>query len=75
MEKEHSMDIQLNVTGMTCGHCKAAVENALKGVEGVSIVTVNLEAGKAQVHGEHVNIDALVAAVIEEGYSASVSTI
>jgi copper chaperone len=67
------MDIQLNITGMTCGHCKAAVEGALKGVQGVSVVTVNLEAGKAEVHGERVNPDALVAAVTEEGYSASVT--
>jgi copper chaperone len=67
------MNIQLNVTGMTCGHCKAAVENALRAVGGVSAVTVNLEAGKAEVQGEGVNPDALVAAVVEEGYSASVT--
>jgi copper chaperone len=68
------MDIQLNVTGMTCGHCKAAVENALKSVQGVSAVMVNLDAGKAEVHGERVNPDALVAAIAEEGYSASITT-
>jgi copper chaperone len=67
------MEIQLSVTGMTCGHCKTAVENALKSVQGVNAVTVNLGAGKAEVHGEHVNPDALVAAVIEEGYSASIT--
>ena len=67
------MEIQLNVTGMTCGHCKIVVENALKSVQGVSAVTVNLEAGKAEVYGEHVNPDALVAAVVDEGYGASVT--
>ena len=64
------MSIELNVTGMTCGHCKAAVEGALKQVSGVSAVAVNLEQGKAIVEGEHLDSGQLIAAVIEEGYAA-----
>jgi copper chaperone len=67
------MSIELNVTGMTCGHCKAAVETALKNVEGVNLVQVDLASGKASVEGAHVNSDALIAAVIEEGYSAQLA--
>jgi copper chaperone len=67
------MSIELNVTGMTCGHCKAAVETALKNVEGVNLVQVDLASGKANVEGAHVNTDALIAAVIEEGYSAQLA--
>jgi copper chaperone len=67
------MNIELNVSGMTCGHCKAAVENALKKVDGVQGVQVNLEAGKAQVQGQGLNLEALVAAVTEEGYTARVA--
>jgi copper chaperone CopZ len=67
------MNIELNVTGMTCGHCKAAVEKALKAVAGVSAVTVDLEHGKAEVSGENVNPQALVAAVADEGYVATPS--
>lgn len=38
----------LNVQGMSCGHCKAAIESAVKEV-GASDVTVNLEAGTVDV--------------------------
>jgi copper chaperone len=65
------MNIELNVTGMSCGHCKAAVEKALKSVNGVSAVEVNLEQGKARVSGDQINTDALIVAVVDEGYSAS----
>jgi copper chaperone len=64
------MSIELNVSGMTCGHCKAAVEGALKQIVGVSAVAVNLEQGKALVEGENLDTSVLIAAVVEEGYSA-----
>jgi copper chaperone len=67
------MNVELNVTGMSCGHCKAAVENALKKVSGVQGVQVNLEAGKAQIQGEQLDLNALVAAVTEQGYTARVA--
>ena len=63
--------IELNVTGMTCGHCKSAVESALKSVAGVAAVNVDLGSGKASVTGEHVKLEDLVAAVADEGYSAA----
>ena len=65
------MKIELNVSGMTCGHCKSAVESALKAVTGVTAVEVNLAGGKATVNGEGVQLESLVAAVADEGYSAS----
>jgi copper chaperone len=65
------MQIELNVSGMTCGHCKAAVESALKSVAGVSAVAVDLANGTAKVSGEGVQLEMLVAAVADEGYSAS----
>ena len=67
------MNIELSVSGMTCGHCKAAVEGALKKVAGVAAVEVDLAAGKAKVSGEGVQLEALVAAVAEEGYTAAVA--
>jgi copper chaperone len=67
------MTIDLTVTGMSCGHCKAAVENALKSVAGVRAVNVDLAGGKAHVEGDAVNTDALVAAVKDEGYTAAVA--
>jgi len=65
--------IELQVEGMTCGHCKAAVEKALAGVDGVErVVEVNLESGRAVVEGS-ATAESLIAAVTEEGYEARVA--
>lgn len=60
----------LAITGMTCGHCEKAVEEALSSVQGVESVAVDLEAGRAVVVGSADESD-LVSAVEEEGYGAS----
>jgi copper chaperone CopZ len=67
------MNIELTVSGMTCGHCKTAVEGALKRVNGVSNVEVDLAHGAARVQGERVDLEALLAAVQDEGYTAAVA--
>ena len=61
---------QLKITGMTCGHCQSAVESALKSVDGVERVNVDLANGTAEVVGQ-AELGALVAAVQAEGYQAS----
>lgn len=40
------------ITGMTCGHCKSAVESAIRATEGVTAAQVDLKAGKAVVEGQ-----------------------
>lgn len=59
---------ELKIEGMTCGHCKKAVEEALRGVEGVEEVHVDLERGHARVRGGERK--ALIDAVGYEGYRA-----
>lgn len=61
---------ELNITGMTCDHCQRAVKGALESVEGVQSASVDLDVGLACVDGE-VDMDALIAAVEEEGYQAA----
>lgn len=63
---------ELNITGMTCGHCVKAVEGALKAIPGVQAVTVDLERGHATVQGD-ADTQAMLAAVTEEGYEARVA--
>lgn len=65
-------EITLKVTGMTCGHCVAAVTKALQGVPGVESADVNLDKGWAVVHGA-ADAAALIDAVKEEGYDAEVA--
>ena len=72
--KDTAMTKTLNVTGMMCQHCVAHVTKALEGVPGVTSVDVNLEAGTATVEvADAVSDDALVAAVADAGYEATVA--
>ncbi|MXX18840.1 MAG: heavy-metal-associated domain-containing protein [Dehalococcoidia bacterium] len=63
--------IELKVDGMTCDHCVRAVTDAITGVDGVTEASVDLDAGAATVRGKGVDLGAVVAAVIEEGYEAA----
>ena len=65
------MSTTLKVTGMTCMHCVSAVKKALEQVPGVETAEVSLEKAQAVVTGE-ADIQAIVAAIKEEGYSAEV---
>ena len=64
-------NINLKITGMTCGHCVRAVTKALEGVSCVEKADVALTPGEAVVHGQ-ASAAALIAAVKEEGYDAAV---
>lgn len=63
------MNQTLKVTGMTCNHCKAHVEKALRGVSGAESVEVDLAKGEAVVIGSASRED-LKKAVEDAGYSA-----
>ena len=41
--------VSLKVSGMSCMHCRAAVQDALVSVAGVKSAEVNLDEGKATV--------------------------
>ncbi|OCX68314.1 heavy metal-binding protein [Acidithiobacillus thiooxidans] len=64
--------IELSVQGMTCNHCVAAVEKALRAVPGVQTVAVHLDANSATVEGDSMDTKALVQAIESEGYTAQV---
>jgi copper chaperone len=68
-------NIKLRVTGMTCGHCQAKVEKALRGVRGVYTAIIDLPDGEAEVDfdDDSVTTDQLLAAVAQAGYSAKVA--
>ncbi|HZH92764.1 MAG TPA: cation transporter [Tissierellaceae bacterium] len=57
------------VEGMSCGHCEMAVKNALKELEGVQDVNVDLSTGKVEVEGDNLLDNLLMEAVDEAGYS------
>ncbi len=65
--------IELKVTGMTCNHCKAAVEKAVSGVKGVSKVVVDLAKGEASISydANQAGLDAFKAAIEAAGYGVA----
>lgn len=61
-----------DVAGMSCEHCRQAVMEAAKSVEGVKDVQVDLEKGKLTVTFAHsVKDDAIKEAVAAAGYTVS----
>ncbi|KXS46913.1 MULTISPECIES: heavy-metal-associated domain-containing protein [Methanohalophilus] len=63
--------IDIKVKGMTCGHCKMAVEKALQNITSVSRAEVDLEKGEVHVEYEpDINVEELKKAVRDAGYEA-----
>jgi copper chaperone CopZ len=67
------MTIELEISGMNCQHCVAAVTRALQAVHGVSTVAVDLTDGRARVDGS-ADPESLERAVIDAGYQARLLT-
>ena len=63
------MTTTIAVAGMSCGHCEQTVEEALRGVAGVTDATADHETGEASIDGD-ADITALVQAVEDAGYTA-----
>ena len=59
-----------SVPGMSCGHCKAAIEGELGKVDGVEQVAVDLDAKSVTVTGPAPD-DAIHAAIGEAGYEVA----
>ncbi len=65
--------VTLGITGMTCGHCVAAVKKALAAVPGVGEVEVTLSPARAVVSFDpsSTTVEMLTKATAEEGYPSS----
>ena len=62
----------ITVTGMTCSHCVAAVQDEVGKLPGVSTVEVDLASGAVTIESDApVPDDALAAAVDEAGYEVA----
>jgi copper chaperone len=56
------------ITGMSCGHCVKAVEQALDSIDGVTVREVAIGEAKVQYDTSKVNADDIRRAIEEEGY-------
>ncbi|MFV0680228.1 heavy-metal-associated domain-containing protein [Ottowia sp.] len=64
------MQQQLTVTGMTCGHCEAAVQRAIKQLDGNAQVKIDRAANLVEVESSQPR-EAIAAAIREEGYTVA----
>ncbi len=67
-------EVVLAIQGMTCAHCTASAESALRACPGVDSVGVDLAAKTASVVGVDLHPSALIAAVKGCGFSARIQS-
>lgn len=63
--------IDLKVTGMSCNHCKMAVEKEVSKIAGVSLVVAFPKENKVTIEydGDDATLDSVKSAIDEAGYS------
>ena len=62
------LDTTINVSGMTCNHCKQSVTNAVMGFTNVTSVKIDLESGNVFISGENLNLDEIYSAIENNGF-------
>ena len=60
-----------SVPGVSCAHCRQAIESEVSQVRGVESVAVDLDAKTVTVSGEPLDEPAIVAAIGEGGYEVA----
>jgi copper chaperone CopZ len=60
----------LKVQGMSCGHCVRAVSEALKGVDGVQVESVEIGTARLKLDPGKATMSAVIDAVMDAGYEA-----
>jgi len=61
--------LELDIEGMSCGHCTRAVNGALEGMEGVTVERVEIGTATLTFDPDTVTPEQIAAAVEEEGYT------
>lgn len=62
--------LELEIDGMSCNHCVAAVSEALGELPGVNVEHVRLGSAQVSYQPEKVSLELIVLAVEDAGYSA-----
>ena len=65
-------EIRINITGMSCNHCKMRIEKVLSQIAGITSFTVSLEEGKADISG-HPDVNLVIEKINQLGYQASLA--
>jgi uncharacterized protein len=59
----------IKVLGMTCNHCKAAVENGIKKLPGIKEVEVNLQMSQVSISADKIDLSLIKSTVEDLGYT------
>ncbi|MDR3074528.1 MAG: heavy-metal-associated domain-containing protein [Candidatus Methanoplasma sp.] len=62
----------LKIDGMSCGMCSGKVRDALKAIEGVGEVDVDLRKGTATIIHDGASDESLIGAVLDAGFRSKV---
>jgi copper chaperone len=65
--------ITMKIEGMTCGHCVASINNALKSIDGVQVDNVRVGSAAVAYDPARTSSEAIAQTIADEGY-AVVST-
>ena len=60
-----------SVPGVSCGHCRHAIQDQVSRLTGVESVDVDIDAKTVTVSGESLEEGAIVAAIDEAGYEVA----
>ena len=61
--------LNMNIQGMTCGHCVMAVRKALEGLDGVQVERVAIGGATVVIDPSRTSNDAIADAIEDEGYT------
>ena len=61
--------VAVRVPDMTCGHCVATIQSALKGADPQAQVRIDLAAHRVEIDPVHADTQALRLAIEDAGYS------
>ena len=62
--------LELEIQGMSCGHCVAAVSEALGDLDGVNVEAVRIGSAQVEYRSDLVSPEQILLAVEDAGYSA-----
>ena len=62
--------VEIQIEGMTCGHCALTITKELSGLAGVSNVQVDHEKGSAVIEQSGLSNDQISEAITAAGYTA-----
>ena len=62
--------IELEISGMSCGHCVASVRQALGELDGVQIEDVAVGSARVTYDPDRTRVQEVIAAVNDQGYEA-----